>query len=177
MRSASKSTRGSSGSASKSTRGSSGSASKSTRGSKRRLDDDLLATPGRTTTPTHTVAQTVMRACGVVNVSDPPTTAAPISESPASAAPMTESVAAPPANLGEAVPPHETVSESVGDLADVTGQITNGTRLSPAGAASGSNLSTTGDGDSTLFVDDALKSILDQVVVCCGGGVVFVMGF
>ncbi len=89
---------------------------------------------------------------------------------------MTESVATPPLDhdnpdLGETVPPRETVSEAVGRTADDTGKAANGTRL-----PSRSSSSTTADDTTMSFIDDELRALLDQVVVCCGYAL-FVTGF
>ncbi len=93
----------------------------------------------------------------VVNVPEPPTTAAPISEPPAA---MTEST--PPfysvnTDLGAAVPPRGTVSTdstsfvSAGaKTADDTGETASDTGASAAG-----------------LVFDNLRALLLEVVICC----------
>ena len=129
-------------------------------------DPVLLATPDRTTTSTRAGTRTVKRTRVVVNVPEPPSTAAPISEPPAA---MTEST--PPfysdnTDLGAAVPPRVTVSTDSTSFvsggaktADGTGKTASDTGASAAGACTSRS--------STLLVFDNLRALLLEVVICC----------
>ncbi len=108
---------------------------------------------------------------------EPTTTAAPMTES-TTAAPMTESsetVATPPfdygqqtmniTDLGAAVPPRATVSDSItfvsagAKTAEGTGTTASDTGLSAAGTCTSRS--------STLLVFDNLRALLLEVVICC----------
>ena len=155
-------------------------ASTSTRaGAKRpRLDEgDIprdpvpLATPDRATTSTRASTRTVKRTRVVVNVPEPPTTAAPMSEPPAAMTESSETVATPPfdsdnTDLGAAVPPRETVSTdstsfvSAGaKTAGGTGKTASDTGASAAGACTSRS--------SALLVFGNLQALLLEVVICC----------
>lgn len=112
-------------------------------------DPVLLATPDRTTTSTRAGTRTVKRTRGVVNVPEPPTTAAPISEPPAA---MTES--------SGTVSTDSTSFVSTGaKTADGTGKTASDTGASATGACTSRS--------STLLVFDNLRALLLEVVICC----------
>ena len=112
-------------------------------------DPVFLATPDRTTTSTRAGTRTVKRTRGVVDVPEPPTTAAPISEPPAA---MTES--------SETVSTDSTSFVSGGaKTADGTGKTASDTGASATGACTSRS--------STLLVFDNLQALLLEVVICC----------
>jgi hypothetical protein len=134
-------------------------------------DPVVLATPDRTTTSTCASTRPVKRTRGVVNVPEPPTTAAPMSEPPAAMTESSETVATPPfdsdnTDLGAAVPPRETVSTdstsfvSAGaKTAGGTGKTASDTGASAAGACTSRS--------SALLVFGNLQALLLEVVICC----------